>query len=99
MYYAFTMNREQISEFIEEDQYEDDKDAFLIDGHETAFLGYIRNDDGLSAVYSYNKILENLTKDGMTYEDAVEFFDYNIDRGISYLTAGVKPTILYTYGE
>jgi hypothetical protein len=91
------MNRENISEFIEANQCEEDKDTVLIDGHESAFVGYIRNEDGVSAVYSYEKILENLTKDGMSYEDAVEFFDYNIERGIDYITKGVKPTILYTY--
>lgn len=93
------MNRDQISEFIEENQHEDDTDTVLIDGHESAFMGYIRKEDGLSAVYSYDKIIDNLMNDNMTYEEAAEFFDYNIDRGIDYITKGVKPTILFPYSS
>ena len=93
------MNRDNISDFIEEHQYDDENDTVLIDGHESAFIGYIRKEDGLSAVYSFDKIINNLMSDSMTYEEAVEFFDYNIDRGIDYITDGVKPTIIYPYSE
>lgn len=93
------MNRNNISDFIEEHQYDDENDTVLIDGHESAFIGYIRKEDGLSAVYSFDKIINNLMSDSMTYEEAVEFFDYNIDRGIDYITEGVKPTIIYPYSE
>jgi hypothetical protein len=91
------MNKETISDFIEVNQHDGDKDTVLIDGHESAFVGYIRRENGLSAVYSYDKIIDNLMNDNMTYEDAVEFYDYNIDRGISYLSDGVKPTIMHAY--
>ena len=91
------MNRNNICDFIEENQHEDDKDAVLIDNQETAFIGYIRTNEGVSAVYSYNKIIDNLMSDNMTYEEATEYFDYNIDRGIDYITEGIKPTILYLY--
>jgi hypothetical protein len=36
-------------------------------------------------------------KDGMTHDEADEFFCYNIERGIDYVTGAVKPTILYPY--
>ena len=43
-----------------------------------AFLG-VTNDDLPRAVYSEEKVLEVLVKrDGMTYEEAIEFFDFNI---------------------
>ena len=43
-----------------------------------AFLG-VTNDDPPRAVYSEEKILEVLVKrDGMTHEEAIEFFDFNI---------------------
>ena len=93
------MNRDNICDFIQEHQYDDDKDSVLIDNQETAFIGYIRTDEGMSAVYSYSKIIDNLMSDNMTYEEAVEYFDYNIDRGISYITEGIKPTILYPYSS
>lgn len=92
------MNRETICEFIG-NHHADYDDSVLIDGHESAFLGYIRTAEGLSATYSRDKILENLVNDGCSYDEALEYFDYNIDRGIMYITEGVKPTILYPYSE
>ena len=48
-----------------------------------AVLG-VTDDDPPRAVYSEEKVLDVLVKrDGMTYEEAIEFFDFNI-RG-SYL--------------
>ena len=92
------MNRENICEFIESHRYDDDEeDSVLIDGQESAFIGYIHAGNGLSATYSYNKIIDNLVNEGCTYEEAVEYFDYNIGRGIMYINEGVKPTIVYPY--
>ena len=93
------MNRENICEFIESRRYEDEADSVLIDGQESAFIGYIRAGDGLSAAYSYDKIIDNLVNDGCTYEEAVEYYDYNIERGIMYISEGVKPTIVYPYSS
>ena len=31
------------------------------------------------AVYNAREVLEILTKDGMSYEDALEYFDFNIE--------------------
>ena len=91
--------KNKVVDFILEHQTDDEQETVLIDGHEDAFVGYIRKEDGISAVYSFKKIIDGLVKDGMTYEDADEFFCYNIERGIDYISGGVKPTILYTYEE
>lgn len=49
--------------------------AYLVDGHDAAFLGYV---DGV-ACYDANVIIDTLMRrDGMTYEEAIEFFDFNI---------------------
>jgi hypothetical protein len=92
------VKRNNISNFIKNHQSDDDKDAILIDGHESAFIGYVRTEEGLSAAYSYSKIIDKLTEDSMSYEEAVKFYDYNIERGIMYLFDGVKPTIVHMYG-
>ena len=43
-----------------------------------AFFG-VTNDDPPRAVYSEEKVLDVLVKrDGMNYEEAMEFFDFNI---------------------
>ena len=72
------MNRDNICDFIQEHQYDDDKDSVLIDSQETAFIGYIRTEEGMSAVYSYSKIIDNLMSDNMTYEEANEYFYFNV---------------------
>jgi hypothetical protein len=89
--------KDKIVNFILEHQTEEQQETILIDGHESAFVGYTPTADGLSAVYSFDKIIDGLMEDGMTYEDADEFFCYNIERGIDYVTGAVKPTILYPY--
>jgi len=93
------MKRKDISNFIEDHQNEGDKDSILIDGYESAFIGYVRTEEGLSAAYSYSKIIDKLMDDNMSYDEAVEFYDYNIERGIMYLSDGVKPTIVHQYGS
>lgn len=54
-------------------------------------------DDG-NVVYSYEKLAEALMEhDGMTYEDAVEWLDYNTIRTIPYM-GEFKPVMLMDSG-
>lgn len=63
---------EQLKETIAEHNPE----ALLADGHDHAIMGY--STDG-RVIYSVNMIIEGLIQDSlMSYEDAVEFFDFNI---------------------
>jgi hypothetical protein len=51
-------------------------DAMLVDGHDNALAGY---DTQGRAIYFIDAIIGTLmTRDGMTYEEAYEFFDFNI---------------------
>mgnify|MGYP001222515863 CR=1 FL=1 len=51
-------------------------EALLADGHDHAIMGY--STDG-RVIYSINMVIEGLIEDSeMTYEDAVEFFNFNI---------------------
>ena len=51
-------------------------EALLADGHDHAIMGY--STDG-RVIYSLNMVIEGLIEDSeMTYEDAVEFFNFNI---------------------
>lgn len=51
-------------------------DAMLADGHDDALAGY---DTQGRAIYFIDAIIGTLMKrDGMTYEEAYEFFDFNI---------------------
>lgn len=50
-----------------------------IDGHENAEVGVmVRFNQDPILVYDYNKVIENLVNDGMTHEEASEFFEFNI---------------------
>lgn len=66
--------------------------AVTMDGYDEAILGYSsrieEDDDGLktSVVYSYSKCINTLmTRDSMTQEEAIEFFEYNTVRALDYV--------------
>ena len=54
------------------------KENINLDGLEDCIVGKDMLNEGL--IYSYDKILLHFMKDGMDYEEAVEFIDYNIVR-------------------
>lgn len=56
-------------------------DAFIIDGHDNAIIGMTVQHGSLPVVlYDSNKIIDNLMmNDDMDYDDAVEFFSFNIE--------------------
>ena len=52
------------------------EEAMLVDGHDDALAGY---DTQGRAIYFVDAILGTLMqRDGMTHEEAIEFFDFNI---------------------
>jgi hypothetical protein len=62
--------------------------AILLDTYDDAILGFVTNKDGERAhiVYSQEKCIEVLmNRDGMTYEEALEFFEFNTLRAIPYM--------------
>jgi len=77
------MTRDQIEEFVSIHLEEDDSGVLLMDGHDDAFVGLApRTFNGpLCAVYDIDKILRRLMSDGMSEEEAFEFFDFNIAGG------------------
>jgi len=57
-----------------------------MDGLDEACIGSVELPDGKHLVYSTQGILEILIKrDGMEEAEAIEFFDFNIWRGVEYL--------------
>ena len=66
--------------------------AVMLPDYEEAFIG--TTDDGRAA-YSYDQMVNVLTnRDKMTYEDAVEWIEYNTIRALPY--AGDRaPVIIY----
>lgn len=66
------MTREQISEI--------NPDALMCDGFDDAVIGMAERPNlGPVVAYSVSKILDiMIERDGMTYEEALEFYEFNI---------------------
>ena len=70
-------NREKRLEELKETIGEHNPEALFADGHDHAIMGYAT--DG-RVIYSANQIIEGLMeRDGMTKEEADEFFSFNIE--------------------
>jgi hypothetical protein len=58
---------------------EENPQALFADGLEEACIGIARRCGQPSlAVYDYNKVVELFMADGMSYEEAVEWVEYNV---------------------
>lgn len=68
------------------------EDAVCIDGCDDAIIGTTPDD---RLVYSYSKMIDCLmVNDGMDYEEAAEFIDYNTIRSLPYIENA--PVIMYS---
>lgn len=65
------IDKEQLMEILAEEE------CLTADGFEDALVGCTYGAN-VVAVYDINKMIEVLVEEGMEYEDAVEFLDYNI---------------------
>ena len=70
----------------------EDSIVFENPDYDSAIIGYDENSQRI--IYDYEKMVEHLMdKDGMTYEEAVEFIDYNTVRACPYMGSNA-PIIL-----
>ena len=61
------------------DLYSDDEpDMLFADGYDKAIAGVIWDGERTRVVYRTESILEILMDQGMTYDEAAEFFDFNV---------------------
>ena len=59
-----------------------DEEILKADGFDNCILGYEYNQDGnIRLIYSVKAMLDELVLEGMTAEDAIEHFEYNIRGG------------------
>lgn len=73
----------------------EDSIVFENPDYEQAIIGV--SIDG-NVVYDYDVMIEELIEEGMTFEDAVEFIDYNTVRSLSYV-GGQAPIIMISIEE
>ena len=66
--------KEKIIDIIGEDEY-----ILLADGFDDAFVGIGRQFGKPMAVYDRFECIEHLIKDGMTEEEAEEYFQFNVE--------------------
>ena len=68
------MNRKDI-----EDLYGgDEPDILFADGYDSAIEGVVWDGERTRVVYTTEKILAILMEQGMTYDEASEYFDFNV---------------------
>jgi len=57
----------------------EDENILLADGFENAFLGIGRQFGEPVAIYDREKCLDILMEDGMNYEEANDYFSFNVE--------------------
>lgn len=65
-------------EWVDEYAGDHDEPILLIDEFDDALLGLVHRGHEVFACYSMRGCLDILIKDGMTEEEAMEHFDYNV---------------------
>jgi hypothetical protein len=85
---------EEISTYIEEQGMEG---VLLADGLEDAFIGVSCGFGPNKAIYDWDKCVDVfMTRDGMTYEEAVEWIDYNVTGAY---VGEQTPEFIFLYGK
>mgnify|MGYP003133357486 FL=1 len=67
-------NRKKVFEFL--DQF--GMDALVADGFDDAIVGVVLQDEHPKVVYDSYKCIDMLIEEGMSEEEATEYFDYNV---------------------
>ena len=68
-----------VERFSNDEQFEG---VLFADGYDEAFVGLgWRFHDGPVAVYDRNKVIEIIMADGLSYDEAVEHFEFNVIGG------------------
>ncbi len=71
------MSKTRISKSL--DSLGDDEEVLLADGFEAAFIGVARQFGQPIAVYKKSRCLSCLVKQGMSHEEAEEYFAFNTE--------------------
>jgi hypothetical protein len=68
--------------------------AYLLDGYEDALIGYDYKYP-TKAIYDSDKCIDILIKrDNMTFDEAIEYFEYNTITSLDYIPEQNRPIIL-----
>ena len=70
------MNRRDIIDLYSDDE----PDILFADGYDGAIEGVVWDGERTRVVYRMESVLEILMDQGMTYDEASEYFDFNVAR-------------------
>ena len=68
------MNRKDIIDLYSDDE----PDILFADGYDSAIEGVVWDGERTRVVYRMEAVLEILMDQGMTYDEASEYFDFNV---------------------
>lgn len=63
---------------IPEQLAEMDPSILLADGYDAALIGYVEIFNNVIALYDRMKYIELLAEQGMSFDEAVEYFEFNV---------------------
>lgn len=87
---------QKVQEYLEEIE----ESALTLDGFEEAIIGITEVLSNYHVVYSRTKCIEVLIARGMTHEEAEDFFCYNTERAIPYMSgSGPVPLIMHDLAD
>lgn len=67
-------------------------ESIRLDGLDEAIIGVSTTGN---ITYSVDKIIDIfVNRDHMSHEEAGEYFDYNVERAIPYMTDGIPPILI-----
>ena len=61
--------------------------------HDRAIVGLVETKHGLAVAYSKGKFIKTLVDQGMSEEEAWEWFDYNTMRALPYMASAGTPPV------
>lgn len=62
-----------------------DETFTIIDGFDDAIIGVDAYSEPMRLVYSINDIVDCLMKEGMSNEEAIDYYEYNTARAVPYM--------------
>jgi hypothetical protein len=71
-----------------------DEEFTLLTGLDDAVIGVDAYCEPMRLVYSINEIVECFMREGMTDEEAIEYYEYNTARAVPYIPN--SPLLIYT---
>jgi hypothetical protein len=70
---------------LDEVSYDQETNLTYFNDYADALIGYTVHGENTVAVYDYSKCIKCLMKNGMSRDEAVEYFEYNTVRTIPYM--------------